>query len=119
MLQDPTVLRALAPVILDHYPDTIGRVIIAPVNTVLYVIWGLVSLILDDTTKSRMKLLKVCHSPVMTRSFHIVRDHEDLPPCTISSFFSMYDLVRVCHDPVFSLLQRVRISEGMPPHSLV
>jgi hypothetical protein len=43
----------------DHYPDTIGAVIIAPVNTVLYVIWGLVSFILDDTTKSRMKLIKV------------------------------------------------------------
>eukprot|EP00284_Hemiselmis_tepida_P012982 CAMPEP_0174915180 /NCGR_PEP_ID=MMETSP1355-20121228/616_1 /TAXON_ID=464990 /ORGANISM="Hemiselmis tepida, Strain CCMP443" /LENGTH=428 /DNA_ID=CAMNT_0016160019 /DNA_START=136 /DNA_END=1422 /DNA_ORIENTATION=- len=56
--QDPTVLRALAPVIVDHYPDTIGRVLIAPVNNVLYVIWGLVSLILDPTTKSRMKLIK-------------------------------------------------------------
>uniref|UniRef100_A0A7S0UCZ2 CRAL-TRIO domain-containing protein n=2 Tax=Hemiselmis andersenii TaxID=464988 RepID=A0A7S0UCZ2_HEMAN len=56
--QDPTVLRALAPVIVDHYPDTIGRVLIAPVNNVLYVIWGLVSLILDPTTKSRMKLVK-------------------------------------------------------------
>jgi hypothetical protein len=56
--QDPTVLRELAPIIMNHYPDTIGKVLIAPVNTVLFVIWGLVSMILDDTTRSRMHLVK-------------------------------------------------------------
>ena len=45
----------------DHYPDTIGKVLVAPVNTVLYVIWGLVSLIIDETTKSRLTLVKVRH----------------------------------------------------------
>lgn len=56
--QDPTVLRALSPIIADHYPLLIGRVYIAPVNTVLFIIWRLVSLILDEETKSTIQLVQ-------------------------------------------------------------
>jgi len=56
--QDPTVLRALSPIIADHFPLLIGRVYIAPVNTVLFIIWRLVSLILDEETKSTIQLVQ-------------------------------------------------------------
>jgi len=45
--QDPTVLRAIAPLIANHFPQLIGRVDVAPVSPVLFIIWRIICLILD------------------------------------------------------------------------
>jgi len=56
--QDPTVLRELVPVIQNHYPQLVGRVCIAPVNKVLWIIWRIVSLILDEEIKEVIELIE-------------------------------------------------------------
>ncbi|EKX44628.1 hypothetical protein GUITHDRAFT_163507 [Guillardia theta CCMP2712] len=56
--QDPTVLRELVPVIQNHYPQLIGRVFIAPVNKVLWIIWRIVSLILDEEIQQVIELVE-------------------------------------------------------------
>lgn len=45
--QDPALLRVLLPCFTTHFPGVVGNIYIAPVNSVFYAIWSLVSLLLD------------------------------------------------------------------------
>ena len=58
--QDPTIVRALAPIIQEHYPQLLGKVYVAPVNTVLWVIWSIVRVVLDEDIKS-VSLVPLAH----------------------------------------------------------
>ena len=58
--QDPTIVRALAPIIQEHYPQLLGKVYVAPVNTVLWVIWSVVRVVLDQDIKS-VSLIPLAH----------------------------------------------------------
>ena len=56
--QDPALLRVLLPAFTTHFPGIVGNIYIAPVNTVFYAIWSLVSLLLDPETRDSVRLLK-------------------------------------------------------------
>jgi hypothetical protein len=55
--QDPALLRVLLPCFTTHFPGVVGNIYIAPVNSVFYAIWSLVSILLDQETRESVKLL--------------------------------------------------------------
>ena len=40
--QDPALLKVLLPVIVDHYPEVVGYVYVAPISLVFNVIWKII-----------------------------------------------------------------------------
>ena len=55
--QDPALLRVLIPVILNHYPYTVGAVYVAPTSSVFNVIWSVLKLLLTADAQKRFVLI--------------------------------------------------------------
>jgi len=56
--QDPALLRVLIPCFTQHYPGIIGRLVIAPINNIFFVVWSIASILLDEGTRNSVELLK-------------------------------------------------------------
>ena len=56
--QDPALLRVLLPCFTAHFPGIIGKIYIAPINSVFFFIWGLASFLFDQATRNNVRLLK-------------------------------------------------------------
>jgi hypothetical protein len=56
--QDVPLLRELLPTLQKHYPQTISKIYIAPINTVFFLIWSVAQLLFDEDTRERVKLIK-------------------------------------------------------------
>lgn len=55
--QDVPLLRELLPTLQKHYPQTISKIYIAPINTVFFLIWSIAQLLFDEDTRERVKLI--------------------------------------------------------------
>jgi hypothetical protein len=55
--QDPALLRVLIPVILNHYPYSVGAVYVAPTSGVFNVIWSVLKLLLTPDAQKRFVLI--------------------------------------------------------------
>jgi len=55
--QDLPLLRELLPVILNHYPYTVGAVYVAPVNAAFNIIWAVLRAFLDPAAQQRFQLM--------------------------------------------------------------
>lgn len=56
--QDVALLKELLPTLQKHYPQTISKIYIAPINTVFFFIWSIAQLLFDEDTRSRVCLVK-------------------------------------------------------------
>ncbi|KAJ3215759.1 hypothetical protein HK099_006212 [Clydaea vesicula] len=54
---DDNILPQIAAVFQPHYPETLGRLFVAPKSFVLSVIWPVVKLFLDPVTASKVNML--------------------------------------------------------------
>jgi hypothetical protein len=52
------LLRELLPTLQKHYPQTISKIYIAPINTVFFLIWSVAQLLFDEDTRERVRLIK-------------------------------------------------------------
>jgi len=56
--QDPALLRALLPPLTRHFPYSLHRAYVAPVNVVFYAIWKVARLVLPKAVTDRFTLLR-------------------------------------------------------------
>ena len=56
--QDPRLLRFLLPPLIRHYPASLHRAYVGPVNYVFYGIWAVATLILPRRVAGRFMLLR-------------------------------------------------------------
>eukprot|EP00288_Rhodomonas_lens_P012558 CAMPEP_0177708658 /NCGR_PEP_ID=MMETSP0484_2-20121128/10394_1 /TAXON_ID=354590 /ORGANISM="Rhodomonas lens, Strain RHODO" /LENGTH=782 /DNA_ID=CAMNT_0019220237 /DNA_START=11 /DNA_END=2359 /DNA_ORIENTATION=- len=56
--QDPALLRVLIPCFTQHYPAIIGRIVVAPVNNIFFIVWSIAKILLDEGTRNSVELLK-------------------------------------------------------------
>ena len=56
--QDPRLLRFLLPPLIRHYPASLHKAYVGPVNYVFYGIWAVATLILPRRVAGRFMLLR-------------------------------------------------------------
>ena len=56
--QDPGLALELLPELMDHYPELLGSVIVAPVNSIFWSVWRLVRLFISERTAAKFVLLR-------------------------------------------------------------
>ena len=56
--QDPRLLRFLLPPLIRHYPASLHRAFVGPVNYVFYGIWAVATLLLPRRVAGRFMLLR-------------------------------------------------------------
>lgn len=52
--QEPGLVRAVVPVLQEHYPEMLSVAHVAPVNWFLYLIWVVFRFVLDPNTAKRV-----------------------------------------------------------------
>ena len=55
--QDPALLKVLLPALTRHFPFSLHRAYVAPINTVFYLIWKVVQLLLPRRVTERFTLM--------------------------------------------------------------
>ncbi len=56
--QDPVLALKVLPTCLDHYPELLSSVLVAPINPIFWIAWRVVRVFLSDTTAAKFVLVR-------------------------------------------------------------
>ena len=55
--QDPKLALAVLPELMEHYPELLGNVYVAPVNSLFFAVWRVIKIFLSAQTKRKFVLV--------------------------------------------------------------
>ena len=55
--QDPKLALAVLPELMEHYPELLGNVYVAPVNALFFAVWRVIKIFLAAQTKRKFVLI--------------------------------------------------------------
>ena len=56
--QDPKLAIRVLPELTDHYPELLGNVYVAPVNSIFFTVWRVVKLFIRPQTAAKFVLIR-------------------------------------------------------------